>query len=188
MNGSRPLSLRRLVCAGRMAAIGNVPIENLRERRPPHSIWVGGGFSVVTFLIHGATLTPGVPPTDSGELAVAAWILAVAYAPGFPLWTALGWLWSHLLPIGRVRVAARSRLAHAASGHGSEERRPGPASGSGVGQTFWTWSTVAEVVALSAALAAAILLLVMCWTGPCLRSAPRQPTGARPAQTGSLRR
>lgn len=49
-----------------------------------------------------ATLTPSIPPTDSGELILAAWLPGVAHAPGFPLWVVLGWLTSHLLPVGSV--------------------------------------------------------------------------------------
>ena len=58
--------------------------------------------SLIAFLVYLLTLAPGVPPTDSGELILAAWLPGVAHAPGFPLWVVLGWLFSHLLPIGSV--------------------------------------------------------------------------------------
>ena len=60
------------------------------------------GLTVAAFLLYTFTLTPGVPPTDSGELILAAWLPGNAHAPGFPLWVIVGWLWSHLLPVGRV--------------------------------------------------------------------------------------
>ena len=56
-------------------------------------------------------------PTDSGELILAAWLPGVAHAPGFPLWIVLGWLFSHLLPIGSVaqRLNAMSAFWGAAA-------------------------------------------------------------------------
>ena len=58
--------------------------------------------NVGALLLYLATLTPSIPPTDSGELILAAWLPGIAHAPGFPLWVVLGWLTSHLLPVGSV--------------------------------------------------------------------------------------
>ena len=79
-------------------------VGSLGRERSALSItsWVGVGVAVTLLLVYVATLMPGVPPTDSGELILAAWSGGVAHAPGFPLYTALGWLWSHLLPVGRI--------------------------------------------------------------------------------------
>jgi hypothetical protein len=72
------------------------------KRRLSPTLWAGIGLGTAAFLLYAVTLTPGVPPTDSGELILAAWLPGNAHAPGFPLWVILGWLWSHLLPVGRV--------------------------------------------------------------------------------------
>ncbi len=66
------------------------------------SSWLGIGLTAICLALYVITLTPGVPPTDSGELALAAWLPGIAHAPGFPLYVLLGWLWTHLLPVGRV--------------------------------------------------------------------------------------
>ena len=145
--------------------------------------WVGVGVAVTLLLVYVATLMPGVPPTDSGELILAAWSGGVAHAPGFPLYTALGWLWSHLLPIGRIawRLNLLSAVCGALAGGltyalALRTFREGTTSivttntvvaaaigalALGLGRTVWTWATVAEVYTLTLAIAAAILLLVV---------------------------
>lgn len=46
-------------------------------------------------------LSPGVTLKDSGELVTAAFSLGVPHPPGYPLWTLLGFFWSHfVLPFG----------------------------------------------------------------------------------------
>jgi len=64
--------------------------------------WAGMGLCAVVFGLYAWTLTPGVPPTDSGEMAMAAWLPGVAHAPGFPAYVVLGWVFSHVVPVGRV--------------------------------------------------------------------------------------
>ena len=46
-------------------------------------------------------MSPEVTLQDSGELVTAAFTLGVPHPPGYPLWTLLGFLWSHLVvPFG----------------------------------------------------------------------------------------
>jgi len=71
-----------------------------RINRHPRLTALALGLGALTLYL--ATLTPSIPPTDSGELILAAWLPGVAHAPGFPLWVVLGWLTSHLLPVGSV--------------------------------------------------------------------------------------
>ena len=152
---------------------------------------------VFLLLIYIATLMPGVPPTDSGELILAAWRGGVAHAPGFPLYTALGWLWSHLLPFGRVawRLNLLSAVCGALAGGLTyalalntlrrTERTTEVVTANtilaaavgalalGLGRTVWSWATIAEVYTLTLAIAAAILLLLILWTGlPAPRHLP----------------
>ena len=157
------------------------------------------------------TMTPGVPPTDSGELALAAWTGGVAHAPGFPLYTALGWLWSHVLPVGQVawRLNLLSALCAAlAAGltyvlilrtwRGPGDRQASPllaaAVGTlawGLGRTVWGWATIAEVYALNLMLTAAILWLVVRWTGlpaPPQASAPTVPASPVKRKPPSVKR
>lgn len=83
-------------------------------RRPPRDLWPGVALGLGAFAIYTFTLLPGVPPTDGGELILAAWLPGVAHAPGFPLYSMVGWLGAHMLPAGSV--AWRLNLLSAASG------------------------------------------------------------------------
>jgi len=51
---------------------------------------------VVSFVLYLLTLAPTVTFEDSGELAAAAYNLGVPHEPGYPLWTMLGWTFTHL--------------------------------------------------------------------------------------------
>ena len=51
------------------------------------------------FIVYLATLCPTLNFIDSGELSTVAYTLGVAHPTGYPLFTLLGWLFSHL-PIG----------------------------------------------------------------------------------------
>lgn len=57
--------------------------------------------SLVSFFIYIKTLCPTVYSGDSGELCAAAYTLSIAHPPGYPLYTIIGWLFSHI-PLGSV--------------------------------------------------------------------------------------
>jgi 4-amino-4-deoxy-L-arabinose transferase-like glycosyltransferase len=56
----------------------------------------------VAFALYAATLAPTVLAGDGGEFQFVPYVLGVAHPTGYPLYTLLGWLWSHLLPVGDV--------------------------------------------------------------------------------------
>lgn len=170
---------------------------NTKWRLSSAARW-GIGLTAAVFLLYGITMAPGVGPTDSGELILAAWEPGIAHAPGFPLYLLVGWLWTHLLPIGRV--AWRLNLLSAASGAvaallayvlalytlraetTSGRARVAAAMAAltlAAGRTIWGWATIAEVYALNTALVAAILALVVRWTG---LGGARQPARATPGR------
>ena len=96
------------------------PTERLRrsaERIVHHPRLTALALALGALLLYLVTLAPSIPPTDSGELILAAWLPGVAHAPGFPLWIVLGWLFSHLLPIGSIaqRLNAMSAFWGAAA-------------------------------------------------------------------------
>jgi hypothetical protein len=57
------------------------------------------GISIVAFLVYLRTLCPTVDFIDSGELATVASTLGIAHPTGYPLFTLVGWIFSHL-PFG----------------------------------------------------------------------------------------
>ena len=50
---------------------------------------------------------------DTGDLQTVAWIAGIPYPTGFPGYVLVGWLWTHLIPLGSVaaRLNALSALA-----------------------------------------------------------------------------
>jgi len=71
---------------------------------------------VLSFLFYLATTTPSVLPADSGEFQTVAPLLGVAHPPGYPLYTVLGWLFTHLLPFGSLAYRLNLLSAFLAAG------------------------------------------------------------------------
>src|SRR5262249_50248410 len=88
---SRPLQRNIPV---RIAAATALPAAGGPPRR---LVWGEAGLTGVAALaVYLLTASPGLATGDSGELIAAAWTLGVAHPPGYPLYTALGFLITHL--------------------------------------------------------------------------------------------
>ncbi|MBI5289769.1 MAG: DUF2723 domain-containing protein [Chloroflexi bacterium] len=136
------------------------------------------------------TLAPDMYSLDSPELAAAANQLGIAHAPGYPLYTLVGWLFSHAFPIGTV--AFRMNLLSALFGVAacaavyalSLHLTPRPfvaAAGAltlGFSYYFWLDSLMAEVYTLDALLVAGLLLAAYGWRA--------QPSLMRAASVGLI--
>ncbi|MGC8879171.1 MAG: glycosyltransferase family 117 protein [Anaerolineae bacterium] len=137
------------------------------------------------------TCAPSLLFGDSGEFQFVPYILGIAHPTGYPLYVMLGWLWSHLLPLGNVAyrmnvfsslwaaltVGAIFLLAREFMARTIGERdfavtrvAAGIASASfAVTQTFWGQAVIAEVYTLNAFFVALVLLLFLHWTQAPLR-------------------
>ena len=62
------------------------------------SILLGAG----AFVLYASTLAPTVLSGDGGEFQFVPYLAGIAHPTGYPLYTLLGWVWSHLLPVGDV--------------------------------------------------------------------------------------
>src|ERR1700730_10397761 len=137
--------------------------------------WVGAAVvAAAAGILYFLTAARDIVVGDSPELILAAATLGVAHAPGYPLFTLLGYLFS-LLPFGsipfRVNLLAvacdaltvsvifltslrltRSYLAAALAGLILM-----------VNPTFWSWSLVAEVFPLNNLLASILIYLLVTW-------------------------
>lgn len=112
-----------------------------------------------------ATLAPSIALGDSSELTTAAAVAGVAHPTGYPLYTMLGWLMVHLIPIGSpaYRVNLLSALAAAATvwvlTRLAARLLRSPSAGwcagivFGLSRTFWSQAVVAEVYTLHVLLA-----------------------------------
>lgn len=69
--------------------------------------WLTG---VVILLIYAVTIAPNVMHIDSGELAAVQLTLGIAHPTGYPLFTVLGYIFSHL-PMPVAQIAKMNILA-----------------------------------------------------------------------------
>ncbi len=62
------------------------------------------GLSLLALTVYILTLTPSLSflSPDGSELATIPYVLGLAHSPGYPLYTWLGYLFSHWLPLGDV--------------------------------------------------------------------------------------
>lgn len=146
--------------------------------------------AVPPFAVYLATLHPGLPAGDSGELVAVAATLGVAHPPGYPLWTMLAGLWERALPLGtvawRLNLFSAVCMAGAAALLAAAVRRVSGSRAAGVLAAWafalsapaWKLALVAEVFALNALLAAAVLL--------ALAHAVTAARGARAPAVGAL--
>ena len=150
----------------------------------PHSkTWLGavvvvGAAAILYFLTAARDIVVG----DSPELITAAVTLGVAHAPGYPLFTMLGHLFS-LIPFGstpfRVNLlsVACDALAIGAvyfSAFRLTKSRLAAAVAAlllAVNPTFWEWSLAAEVFPLNNLFAAVLIFLLVAWHEHPKRSA-----------------
>jgi hypothetical protein len=132
--------------------------------------------------VYGATLYPTVPGGDAGELIVVAQRGAVAHPPGYPLWTMLAWLATHV-PAGSIAWRAAWVSALPAAGTAAlifwcvashllaSVSRPSIAAAAGVlaaglfafSPTVWLYAVGAEVFPLHTFFVAVLFALALAW-------------------------
>jgi hypothetical protein len=134
--------------------------------------------------VYALTLTPSLSylSPDGSELATVPYVLGLAHSPGYPLYTWLGFLFSHLVPLGDVayRINLMSAVMGALAAAGVywilirilPERIPPlwrrtaaalPALLLAFSKTFWAQSLIAEVYAPNAAGIVITLIALLRW-------------------------
>lgn len=160
------------------------------RRRLVIDLFVAGLAGVLALAVYVRSLAPGLLWGDSAEFQFAAWLGGFAHPTGYPLYLMLGWLWSHLLPLGDP--AFRMNLFSAVWGAVAvgllcllvmrilrflEPRatagRPYLAASRLIAlgaalvftftPTFWSQAVIAEVYTLHAAFVAGLLLALVIW-------------------------
>ncbi len=133
----------------------------------------------IALVVYWATLAPTVLFADGGEFQFVPWMPAIAHPTGYPLYTLLGWLFSHTLPFGEVAfrlnlfsavtgavavgivfLLAQEMSARILSDATSTARRLAAtiaALSFAFGQAFWSQAIIAEVYSLHALFVALIL-------------------------------
>ncbi len=156
---------------------------------------IGGGLALAAFGLYLSTLAPTVLEADGGEFQFVPWLPGIAHPTGYPLYVLLGWLWTHLLPLGEVawRMNLLSAvLAAAAIGityavarqilDATLPRTPYPArllaaitaaATFAVSHAWWTQTIIAEVYALHTLFITTILwLAINLATTPATKNRP----------------
>jgi hypothetical protein len=159
-----------------------INLARLKILLKPH-VLAGLGVSTLALGLYAVTLAPGVLEADAGEFQFVAWLPGIAHPTGYPLYTLLGWAWTHWLPVGSVawRMNLLSAvLAAAAVGMVYAVARqlqtavfpqlPAWAKTTAaaltaaifaVTPTFWSQAIIAEVYTLHALFVASILWLAL---------------------------
>ncbi len=154
---------------------------------------VGGVVFVAALLLYAVTLRGDVQAADAGELQIAAWTLSVPHPPGYPLYTLLAWLASHL-PIGAspfLRISLLSALTSAlgagllaglVAGSRSAGAWAGRIAGLAAGLalatsvTYWSQATTANIRSLTALFSVGLAAAAV--AADVARRQPDGPTGA----------
>ncbi|MCC7354246.1 MAG: DUF2723 domain-containing protein, partial [Anaerolineae bacterium] len=144
------------------------------------------GLGLLALGLYLRTLAPGLLPADAGEFQFTAPTLGLPHPTGYPLYTVLGWAWSHLVPyrdyawrmnafsalwgavaVGLLYLTAMRFIVVAMSP--SSQRPPDSLRIANalsalvftVSPTFWSQAVLAEVYTLHAAFVSLILLLTL---------------------------
>src|SRR5204863_4636431 len=137
--------------------------------------WIGAvAVATAAGILYFLTAARDIVVGDSPELITAAVTLGVAHAPGYPLFTMLGHLFS-LLPIGQIpfrlnllsvvcdALTAGVIYLTAARLTKSQLAAAIAALLLAVNSIFWEWSLAAEVFPLNNLFAAILILLLVAW-------------------------
>jgi len=141
------------------------------------------GLMGMGFVLYTITAAPSVLMADAGEFQFVPYIAGITHPTGYPLYTILGWAWTHLVFIGDV--AYRMNLFSALWGGvtigltyqvaawglrlGASECPPPwqrmcsalTASLVMVSGTFWSQAVIAEVYTLNSAFVAGVLYIAL---------------------------
>jgi len=156
-----------------------------RLTSPPHAV-IALGLAVGALLGYVKTTAPTLLMADPAEFQLACNILGVAHPTGYPLYVMVGWLWSHLLPLGDAAYRINLLSALFAAGavglsyplvlkilHAALPRRPEAQTRAvailatltlAVSRTFWSQALRAEVYALNSLFVVVVLLLLLLWS------------------------
>jgi len=79
--------------------------------------YISLGLGLLALGLYSFTLAPTVLEADPGEFQFVSWLPGIAHPTGYPFYTLLGWVWTHLFIIGDV--AWRMNLLSALFGGGT---------------------------------------------------------------------
>jgi transmembrane protein TMEM260 (protein O-mannosyltransferase) len=156
----------------------------------PELAWTAGAVALLALGIYLRTMLPSTAFWDTGEAQTVPYTLSIFHPTGFPTYTLIGWLWSHL-PIGEVAwrmnllsgvcIAAAAGLVVLTVGQLAAERHrwavAGAAATGGLVFAFasepWRNALRADVHALHILLVALLVWLMVSWRSAEEAGSPR---------------
>ncbi len=137
--------------------------------------------ALLSLALYIKTLAPTVLMADGGEFQFVPYLAGVAHPTGYPLYTMLGWLWTHVLPLGEVAyrlnllsalwAALTVGLLYLTIELALREFDLAPVLSSlaaalgavclAVSGTFWSQAVIAEVYSLNAFFVTLVLYLLL---------------------------
>ncbi len=162
-----------------------------RAARKRADLFIAAFLGAASFGLYLKTLAPTLLMGDGAEFQFACYLAGIAHPTGYPLYLILGWLWSHLLPLGDVAyrinllsaffAALAIGLVYPLSLNilkmtlGSLPRPLLRAAAViatlslALSRTFWSQAVRAEVYALNSLFVVATLYLLILWSRqePC---------------------
>jgi hypothetical protein len=154
---------------------------------PPLLAWTAAAVSLVALAMYGRTMLPATAFWDTGEAQTVPYTLSIFHPTGFPLYTLVGWAWTHLLPFGGVAwrmnllsgvcIALAAGLVVLIIGQLAAERHRGTVAAAaaigGLAFAFasepWRNAIRADVHALHILLVALLIWLLVCWRSAVVR-------------------
>lgn len=155
-----------------VSAAGHTPTDHGFDRRAVRAALLA---AIPALLVYLRTLAPTIAAWDAGDFATAAYTFGIAHPPGYPLYTLLGFLFTHLVPLGDVGfrmnllsavcATAAVGLTAALAATICEDMWAGAVAGwlLAFSNAWWSQAVVAEVYALNGVFFAAIWLLLLRW-------------------------
>jgi hypothetical protein len=141
--------------------------------------------ALFSLALYVRTAAPTVLTADGGEFQFVPYIAGIAHPTGYPLYTMLGWLWSHILPFGDVAyrmnlfsalwATVAATLLYKTSNLFLRLVSPGVPQGTlhastlvatatfVVSQTFWSQAIIAEVYSLNAFFVVLVFYFLLRW-------------------------
>jgi hypothetical protein len=162
------------------AAVAPIGGRSVIPYASPEAAWTAGAVALLALGIYLRTMLPSTAFWDTGEAQTAPYTLSIFHPTGFPTYTLVGWLWSHL-PMGEVAwrmnllsgvcTAAASGLVALTIGQLAVERHrwavAGAAAAGGLAFAFasepWRNALRADVHALNILLVAVLVWLMVSW-------------------------
>lgn len=167
--------LLRVPARAREAQLAESPASSsAKAGLDPATLGVGLAVVAAAAVVYVLTAARDIVVGDTAEIVIVAATLGVAHAPGYPLLTILGHLFS-LLPVGPIpfRVNLLSVVVDVAAvgivyltAYRLSANRYASAAAAlllAFNPLFWTWSLVAETFPLNNLLASVLIYLLVVW-------------------------